>query len=150
MLVSYRQPLGHRQPLRVSRLLYWRLWLGYCLDQLGAELRPARQALGRWWRTGTDMAARAARLVGTAVDRVRPHPMTDGGLLAMVIVVALAALTLASGIGYGVAQWMLTAPEDALLANAAVVVGVLLLLLLFVVFGAKREYRPRSSREGNA
>lgn len=145
MLVSYRQPLGHRQPLRVGRLLYWRLWLGHCLDRLGAELRPAWQRLADGCRAVVAPLRWLAVASARVVDRVRPRPLTDEGLLVLVAVLALGTLALAAGLGYGVAHWMLTVPQDVLVAGVAVVVGVALLALMFLVFGARRDRRPRRS-----
>ncbi|MDS1268867.1 hypothetical protein RIF23_01010 [Lipingzhangella sp. LS1_29] len=137
--------------MRVGRILYWRLWVGYCLDRLGAELQPARTVARRWSRVAGGAIARCARPVGAALASVRPRPLTDAGLLTLVTVVALGALTLAAGLGYGVAYWMLTAPEDVLVAGVAVVVGVLLLVMVALVFGARRDARAprrRSLGEG--
>ena len=40
MLVSYRQPLDHRQPLRVGWARYCRLWVDHHADLLRARTRP--------------------------------------------------------------------------------------------------------------
>lgn len=146
MLVSYRQPLGvgyRQQPLHVGWTRYLRLWLDHHADHLREEMRPGWRALTsaaaevRWvvLLTALDTAAR--------MERVRPHPWTDGKLLTALTVTAIGALSVAVLLGISLAEWWADTSRDLLpAAGGALVVGAALLTLLFLVFASTGPNRP--------
>ncbi|CAM4151172.1 hypothetical protein NOGI109294_26130 [Nocardiopsis gilva] len=145
MLVSYRQPLGvgyRQQPLHVGWTRYLRLWLDHHTDHLREEMRPGWSTLTaaaaeiRWVTvlTVTDAAAR--------IERVRPDPWPDSKLLTALTVTAFSAVSLATVLGFSLSEWWADTSNDVLPAAAgALVVGLALFALSFLVFASGRRGR---------
>lgn len=146
MLVTYRQPMAHRQPVRVGRLRYGQLWLNHHVGLLHERFHPQWR---RFRRTVVRAGAATATVWRSAVDtaeRMRPRPLSDAGLLALIAVLALGTLAAAGLIGQALARWMLTLPGDGVIASGgAVAVGAAFLVLMYLVFASRRgrSHRPR-------
>lgn len=142
MLVSYRQPLGYREPLRVGWAQYGRLWLDHHTNHLLKETLPVSEVVNgaaaeiRW------IAALTASSMAVRIDRMRPRPWSDRKLLWVILVTGIGALAVAGVLGFALSQWMMTRTADLLpAAGGAVAVGVVLLMLMYLVFASKSRVR---------
>lgn len=147
MLVSYRQPLIHRQPLHVGWARYYRLWVDHQLVRLREGTRPGWSALAAAasevvWVGRLTAGAAALRAV-----RMRPGPWTDGKLFALLCVVALGSLAVAGLLGFALSRWVASDAGDVLpAAGGAVAVGGVLSVLVFLVFASVDEDRAGADR----
>ncbi|MBB6171306.1 hypothetical protein HNR23_001366 [Nocardiopsis mwathae] len=102
------------------------------------------------WRALTSAAAEVRWVVlltaldtAARMERVRPHPWTDGKLLTALTVTAIGALSVAVLLGISLAEWWADTSRDLLpAAGGALVVGAALLTLLFLVFASTGPNRP--------
>lgn len=143
MAVTAQQILGvGRRPLRVGRIRYGLWWV----DQATAGARSwlwamaaEAGAVGRELRWAAELSVRATV---TRVDRARPAPWSDRGLLLLATAFAVCSVALAVLLGFGMARWAMTASGFLpFVAVGALVVGVMLLLLVYLVFASRRGCR---------
>src|SRR5690625_3829022 len=138
MLVSYRQPLVHRQPLRVGWHRYFRLWVDHQLVRLREETRPGWSVFAAAASEVVWVVRLTAGSAALRAARMRPGPWTDGKLLALISVIALGSLAVAGLVGYALSRWAAASGTgDALpAAGGAVVVGGVLVVLVVCVFAS--------------
>lgn len=145
MLVSYRQPLGYRQPLHVGWTRYCRLWLDHHTNTVREGIRPGWRLVSGaaaeiLWVTRLSMASAVARF-----ERARPDPWSDRQLLKAALVTGMGALVVAVLLGSALAEWMMTRMDDVLLASSgALVVGVAFFLLTYLVFASRDRESKRA------
>lgn len=144
MLISYRQPLGYRRPLRVGRVRYCRLWLDHHTIRFRAEVRPVWQALSAAAAEICWVVQLTARSAADRFERGQPRPWSDERLFWVVLVVAVGAVAAASLLGVALAEWVASGSGDVLpAAGGALMVGAALFALMYLVFAAK-EQEPRT------
>ncbi|MFW5419165.1 hypothetical protein J0910_21340 [Nocardiopsis sp. CNT-189] len=91
--------------------------------------------------------ALAAAHAGTALHRIRPVRWSDRALAAGLCATGVLGLAAAGLIGAALALWVESDPGDLLPAAAgAVIIGLVLLILVFLVF-AEREQGASSGSE---
>ncbi|MBB4932147.1 hypothetical protein F4561_002967 [Lipingzhangella halophila] len=93
------------------------------------------------------VAALTRSAVAARVDRSRPRPLSDRGLLWLMLAIGVGALAVASVLGFALAEWAMSRTGDVLpAAGGAVAVGAAFLGLMYLVFASKRR---RSSTEAD-
>ncbi|TQN31892.1 hypothetical protein FHX37_1813 [Haloactinospora alba] len=142
MLVSYRQPLGSRQPIRVGRTLYCRLWLAHHTFRIRSEARLSWKVISTTVNATTTRVRTAANLAESRIERARPQPMTDKKLFWVLATFAAGALAVALLLGIALSEWMMTRSQDLLpAAGGAVLLGSAILALIYLVFASKKSRR---------
>ncbi|QVQ52431.1 hypothetical protein J4H86_00775 [Spiractinospora alimapuensis] len=179
MLVAYRQVFPRRWSAVRDRTRDNRL--NRLIRQLSRRIRGSTHAEGApsddqtvsWGRTlwnasrttilraaraGRDSSARgravarsAASTMTRLASRIRPRPLGDGAVVAVLGVVTLAMLAVSLTMAFVLSAWLRTSPGDVLLAaGSAVTVGILFMVVMFLVFASKDRTvrRGRSSHVG--
>ncbi|WP_285731212.1 hypothetical protein [Nocardiopsis sp. ATB16-24] len=143
MAVTAQQVLGvGRRPLRVGRVRYGLWWIDQATT--GARSWPRVVAaevgaVGRELRWAAELSVRATV---TRIGLARPEPWSDRGLLLLATAIAVCSVGLAVLLGFGMARWAMTASGFLpFVAVGALVVGVMLLLLVYLVFASRRGCR---------
>ena len=141
MAVTAQQSLRvSKRPLRVGRIRYGLWWLEETTAGARTRVRAVADgtaSAGRELRWAAELSARAT---SARFDHIRPEPLGDRSLLALMAVIAIAALAVALVLGVGVSQWLATAANSMLFAAVgALAVGCAILSLAFLVFASRRR-----------
>lgn len=119
---------------------YARLWLDYHTIRVREGVRPAGRAVTdiaaevRWVVTLTTSA------VARRVESNRPRPLSDHGLLWLMVAIGMGALAVAFVLGLALSEWAMGRTGDVLpAAGGAVAVGAAFLGLMFLVFASRER-----------
>lgn len=100
---------------------------------------------------GRVSAQAASATISRVASRIRPRPLGDGAVVAILGVVTLAMLAVSITMAFALSAWLRTSPGDVLLAaGSAVTVGILFMVVMFLVFASKDRtvQRGRSAHVG--
>ncbi|WP_148046328.1 hypothetical protein [Halostreptopolyspora alba] len=84
------------------------------------------------------VVALTASAVTERVERSRPSPPSDRGLVWLLLAISVGAVAVASVLGVALSEWAMSRTGDVLpAAGGAVAVGAAFLGLMFLVFASK-------------
>ncbi|GAA1115594.1 hypothetical protein [Nocardiopsis composta] len=113
----------------------------------GAAARILRSRSGEVAGEVRMAAALAVAHAGTALHRARPVRWSDRAMAAGLCATAVLGLAAAGLIGLALARWADSDPGDLLPAAAgAVIIGLVLLMLVFLVFAERERDAPSDAR----